>query len=213
MTELASRISSTLLGWTVRGATLASAGSLERALRDMVSPLVYPFFMSEGYFTGEVLPRRLEEASATYRQMPAFGTDPAIPALVTEASMTGARIANLVPEDTSLLLAAHGSQVSPASRVATLELANVLRATTPFNIVVVGFIEEPPFLAGAARNLGPSICVPFFTLNAGHVMRDIPEAMATAGFEGPILPPIGTHFAVPRLIAAALERHVVKAAA
>lgn len=213
MADLAVRVSSALPGWTIRGATLAGPGSLNLALQGLASPLVFPFFMAEGFFTAEVLPRRLKAAVAMTRQLPAFGSDPAMPALVAEAAMSGASKAGLLPEETVLLLAAHGSQVSPASRVATMGLAQELASSLPFRRVVTGFIEEAPFLADAAKDLGQALCLPLFTLSAGHVVSDVPEALAEAGFQGPVLLPIGQHFAAPRLIAAALERHALQEAA
>lgn len=213
MAILAAGVSDVLPKWTIRGATLASPGSLESALHGLESPLIYPFFMSQGYFTGEILPRRLSSAGCNHLQLPPFGADPAIPALVADAAMTGARIANLVPEKTSLLLAAHGSEVSSASRIATFALIEQLLAALPFKAVVAGFIEEPPYLVDAARDLGRALCLPFFTLTASHVLDDVPDAMIRAGFTGPILPAIGSHLAVPRVIAAGLERYVTKAAA
>jgi sirohydrochlorin ferrochelatase len=213
MADLAARVSSLLPGWTIRGATLASPGSLQQALLGLSSPMVFPFFMAEGFFTRDVLPRRLKAAAGAPRQLPAFGSDPAIPALVAEAAMTGAGKAGLLPEETVLLLAAHGSQVSPASRLATIGLAQHLASSLPFRAVVTGFIEEQPFLADAARGLPLALCLPLFTLNAGHVVKDVPEALAEASFYGPVLPPIGQHFAVPRLIGAALERHALQEAA
>lgn len=213
MAILAAGVSDVLPKWTIRGATLASPGSLESALHGLESPLIYPFFMSQGYFTGVVLPRRLIRAGCNHLQLPPFGADPAIPALVAEAAMTGARTANLVPEETALLLAAHGSKVSPASRLATLALIQRLLVALPFKAVVAGFIEEPPYLVGAAHDLGRALCLPLFTLTAGHVLDDVPDAMLRAGFTGPILPAIGSHLAVPRVIAAGLERYATKAAA
>lgn len=213
MSALAARVGDLLPEWTVHGATLASPGNLESALKGMEAPLVYPFFMAEGYFTGDVLPRRLRDTQCSYRQLSPFGADPAIPALVAEVAMTGARNADFVPEETALLLAAHGSEVSPASRLATLSLTQFLLASLPFRTVVAGFIEEAPFLVDTAREVGHALCLPLFTLNAGHVLNDVPDAMSRAGFSGPILPAIGTHFAVPRIIAAGLERHAVRIAA
>jgi len=213
MAVLAASVSDVLPNWTIRGATLASPGSLESALHGVDSPLIYPFFMSQGYFTSDILPRRLSSAGCNYLQLPPFGADPAIPALVAEAAMTGARTANLIPEETSLLLAAHGSEVSPASRIATLALVEQLLAALPFKAVVAGFIEEPPYLGESARDLGRALCLPLFTLTASHVLDDVPDAMLRAGFTGPILPAIGSHLAVPRVIAAGLERYATRIAA
>lgn len=213
MADLAARVSTLLPGWTIRGATLAGPGSLQQALHGLSRPMVFPFFMAEGFFTRDVLPRRLKAAAGTPRQLPAFGSDPAIPALAAEAAMTGASKAGLLPEETVLLLAAHGSKVSHASRLAAMALAQRLTSSLTFRAVVTGFIEEQPLLADAARGLPPALCLPLFTLNAGHVVKDVPEALAEAGFHGPVLPPIGQHAAVPRLVAAALERHALQVAA
>jgi sirohydrochlorin ferrochelatase len=81
-----------------------------------------------------------------------------------------------------------------------------MQARTRFARVVAGFVEEPPYLADAARDLGPAVCLPFFALRAGHVETDVPEALAAAAFDGPLLPEIGAHPDVPALIADALRR-------
>lgn len=204
---LAAEVAARLPGWTVRGATLALPGSLAESLDGLERPLVYPFFMAEGYFTGEVLPRRLSQLRADTRQLPAFGSDPDLPRIVGEAAMSGAHDAGLVPQSSTLLLAAHGSRVSPASRTATMRLVERLSAVLPFQEVLAGFIEEPPFLATIARDLGDAICLPLFTLGAGHVLNDVPEALAEARFKGPLLQHIGAHPAVSGIVSAALQRH------
>jgi len=125
---------------------------------------------------------------------------------VAEAALIGARAAGLAPHQTTLLLAAHGSPTSPASETATRALAATLTARHDFAAVTVGFLEQPPLLARAARNLGPALCLPLFALRAGHVARDLPAALAEAGFTGPLLPAIGEHPAVATLIARAMAR-------
>ena len=191
-------------GWRIRGATLAADGALEAALDGLHAPLIYPFFMAEGFFTGTLLPRRLAEAGATNAQQIApFGIDPALPALMARVALAAADTA---PSQTNLLVAAHGSKVSRTSADSTHAMVAKLAPLTDFNRILAGFVEEAPFLADQARALGHGICLPFFALEAGHVIGDIPEAMEEAGFQGPILPPIGQHPDVPALIAAALIR-------
>jgi sirohydrochlorin ferrochelatase len=92
-------------------------------------------------------------------------------------------------------------------------MAAALSARCDFARVEVGFVEEAPFLVDAARGLGQALCLPLFALRAGHVVDDLPEALAAAGFAGPLLPPIGEHAAVPALLAAALRRSVSEAVA
>ncbi|MBW6507695.1 MAG: cobalamin biosynthesis protein CbiX [Rhodobacteraceae bacterium] len=200
MRALSAEVGLLMPGWRLRGATLAANGALAAALRGLDAPLIYPFFMSEGWFTGTALPRALARLGARYRQLPPFGTDPVLDQLVESSALS----AGIEPLSTTLLLAAHGSQVSPASRLGAEAIAARLRPR--FFDVRLGLIEEPPLLADAARIAGPVLCLPFFALRASHVESDIPAALASANFTGPILPPIGEHPCVPALIAAALAR-------
>ena len=191
-------------GWRIRGATLAAEGALDAALDGLQAPLIYPFFMAEGFFTGTLLPRRLAEAGAhDARQIAPFGVDPALPALMARVALAAADSA---PAQTNLLVAAHGSKVSRTSADSTHAMVAALGPLTGFARIIPAFVEEAPFLEDQARALGHGICLPFFALEAGHVVGDIPEALEAASFHGPILPPIGQHPDVPALIAAALIR-------
>lgn len=202
---LAVRVALWLPGWRVRGATLAAPGALERALRGLDRPLVYPFFMAEGWFTRTTLPGRLEAAGAgDLVRLAAFGTDPRLPALMARQALDAARAAGMDPGRSTLLVAAHGSQVSRASSTITEAVAATLRRTTPFARVATGYVEEPPFLHEAASAPGPALCLPFFALRAGHVAGDVPEALARAGFAGPLLPAVGEAPEVARMVAATL---------
>jgi len=163
--------------------------------------------MAEGWFTRSHLPKRLASAgAANHRQLPAFGTDAGVPALMGDVALAGARRAGLDPKASSLLIAAHGSQVSPASHDLTEALAATLRHRLDFACVITGYIEQAPYLSDVARDLGPALCLPFFALRAGHVAKDLPEALTGAGFCGPLLPALGEDARVARLIADALAR-------
>ncbi|MGO4851777.1 sirohydrochlorin chelatase [Phaeovulum sp. W22_SRMD_FR3] len=204
---LAQSVAAQLPGWRVRGATLAAEGALAAALEGLQRPVIYPFFMAEGWFTGTHLPKRLAEAGAVNaRQVAPFGVDPALPDLMAIVAENAAKAAGIPPQASTLLLAAHGSKVSKTSTRSTYDMAEALRQRTGFARILCGFIEEAPFLAEAARDLTPAICLPFFALRAGHVAGDLPEALEEAGFTGPLLPAIGEHPEVPALIAAALLR-------
>jgi sirohydrochlorin ferrochelatase len=204
---LAADVAALLPGWRVEGATLAAEGGLEAALEGMEAPLVYPFFMANGWFTWTNLPRRLTKAGARGpRQLAPFGADPDLPGLMAQVAQEAALEAGLVPRRTALLLAAHGSQVSRRSADTTHAMARMLAARSPFARVAAGFVEEEPALVDVARGLGKGICLPFFALRAGHVEDDVPQALAEAGFDGPLLPAIGEHPAVPGFIAKALAR-------
>ena len=200
---LAARVGAELPGWQVEGATLAKEGRLEAALARLGDPLIYPFFMAEGWFTGRELPRRLAAAGKPdLPRLRPFGTDPGLVALIAET------VAGTWPaEHPKLLLAAHGSKVSGTSRDTTLAMAEALRAHGLEAQIECAFVEEAPFIADIARNLEGGTCLPFFALRAGHVTDDIPEALTEANFQGPCLAPIGEHEGVARLIARALQAY------
>lgn len=206
LARLAARVAALCPGWRIAGATLAAPGALEAALAGLTAPLVLPFFMAEGWFTRTTLPRRLAAAGWQGRQLPAFGSAPEMAELCAGAAAEGAAAAGIDPGTATLLLAAHGSQVARASAEGAEAMAARLRGMTPFARVVTGFIEEAPFVANVARGPGPALCLPFFALRAGHVVDDLPQALAEAGFAGPLLPPVGEHPKVPAILAAALRR-------
>ncbi len=206
MRRLAEAVAAQSPGSLIRGATLAMPGSLEGALAGLDAPIIYPFFMAEGWFTKRELPRRLKEIGVEARHMDPFGVDPALPELITQACLQAASSAGIEPESADLILTAHGSKVARKSKNSAYDMAALLRRKTPFWRVQVALIEEPPFLEDIARQSNSGICLPFFALRAGHVLDDIPDALDAARFDGELLPPIGEHPEVPALIAAAIAR-------
>ncbi len=208
MAALAAQVAARLPGAVVRGTTLAAPGALAAALGGLAAPLVYPFFMANGWFVGTRLPGRLAEAGRPDAHvLPPFGVDPGLPVLVLGAALAGARAAGITPSEATLLLAAHGSRASHGSARDTAAIALEVRAAGRFGAVETGFIEETELLEDAARRIdGPALCLPLFALSAGHVAEDVPAALERAGFRGPLLPPIGASPQVPAMIAAACQR-------
>jgi len=211
MAALAARVATELpAGWRVAGTTLAGRGTLSATLTALgAGPvLVYPHFMSDGWFVSTRLPARLAEAGRPDADvLPPFGLDPAVPALCLARARAGAEAAGADPAATTLLLAAHGSPSDPRAGAVARRVAGTIAAADVFGRVTCGFVDEAPRLADAARLPAPAVCLPFFAARNGHVLIDLPEAFAEAGFPGPTLPPIGTDADVPGLIAAALARH------
>ncbi|WP_343222868.1 DUF4202 family protein [Paracoccus bogoriensis] len=205
--DLAARVAAHLPGVTVRGATLAMPGALAAAATS--NSIIYPMFMAEGWFTGIELPRRLTEAGAPGAHITRpFGADPRLDALIVARAHKAAAQQGWRPEDTTLLLTAHGSQRSQASYTITTALAE--RIGPHFARVVTGFVEQPPFIADAARGLTRAISLPFFALRAGHALKDLPEALDKAGFDGPRLEPIGLDPEAPRMIADSIRAEMAR---
>ncbi len=198
---LARAVEACLPGWRVGSATLANPDAFACAVTGEPG-LIYPLFMSGGWFTATHLPERLAAAGAANWQILApFGLDPRVQALTVAI----AKEACLGRPHAEVLLAAHGSFRSAApSEVAydmlrQLRLAGIAKAEA-------GFIDQAPRIADIAKGFGPdAVCLPFFAAKGGHVIDDLPAALAEAQFSGRLLPPVGADPRVPGLIAMALQ--------
>lgn len=206
--ELAERVQALMPpGSRVDGATLAAPESLTAA---QGATVIYPLFMAQGWFTSHELPRRWAEAGQGVAGLPQplilppLGADHALPGLAHTAARAAADEAGIDPAKAVLLIAGHGSGRGQAAARATDAFAAALSGRGGFGRVITAFLEQAPFLAEAARGLGPALCLPFFATAANHVRDDIPAALAEAGFDGPVLAPLGLMPEVPGLIARAL---------
>lgn len=206
LARIGQAVQALLPGRRVATATLAASGTLERALADLGDPLVFPFFMAEGWFTRTELPRRLALAGhGGLGILPAFGTLAQVSDLAARAVRTATLGRGWRIEETVLVLAAHGSGRSRAPAEAARAFRDGLANALPFREVRLGFIEEEPSLQAVATGAGPqTLCLPLFVARWGHVVTDIPEALSAAGFQGPCLAPLGARPEVPAIIAAAV---------
>jgi sirohydrochlorin ferrochelatase len=207
MTAMARAVSGHMPGWQVRAATLAAPGALKARLEGLDNPVIFPFFMADGWFIRTLLPKRLSEAGHEgLRVLTPFGLLPETCALAIRATRDAAHEHGWAEADTTLILAAHGSGRSPYPAEAARAIEHTIAAETAFAAIRTGFIEEEPGLADTARDAGAkALCLPLFVARWGHVIGDIPEALDKAGFTGSLLAPIGTHADVPALIAAVIR--------
>jgi sirohydrochlorin ferrochelatase len=202
---VAARIAGKLSGTRVLSATLAKEGALERACEKAVRPLIYPWFMTNGWFVSTNLPRRLTKAGcAAFHALPPLGLEPALPACAA-AELQGRR-------ETCVVLAAHGSPSDLRPRQATLDFAAALGAAGPIADIRTGFVDEDPSIQDAAQGAGNAVVLPFFAASAGHVLMDMPEALQAAAFQGEVLSPIGTWDSTADLAAESLIRAIRRAA-
>lgn len=207
LAELGRRVAGLLKNWQIRTATLAVKHSLENAVNGMERPLIYPFFMSEGWFTNTHLPQRLTAANQPDApQLLPFGVDPHLVDLIASRVVAATAEDGVASSKACLLIAAHGSRSSAHSAKAAHQVVAALKSRGDFGDVKVGFIEEAPFLHQTAPLSQQSYCLPFFALTASHVTDDVPKCLRQSGFQGRLLPPIGSDPAVAGLIAATFER-------
>lgn len=203
LADLAARVAGHMPGWQLSSATLSCKGRFEEECARLGTPLIYPFFMAEGYFTRNVLAQKSADLGLT--MLPPFGVDPALEDVAEAALRDRLGALGWQAAETDLLIAAHGSAVSKTSRNSALSFAKKMAARCGFRSIATGYVEEPPFLADAARGLGAqSICLAHFALRSGHVAVDLPEAFEAANFRGPVLPPMIEWPETPGLIANSL---------
>ncbi|MFN6058627.1 MAG: cobalamin biosynthesis protein CbiX, partial [Paracoccaceae bacterium] len=76
---LAAKVQALLPGWAVGAATLAEEGAIARAVAGLPGGVVFPMFMTGGWFTKVQIPKRLAEAGAEgWTVLEPFGCDPAV---------------------------------------------------------------------------------------------------------------------------------------
>jgi sirohydrochlorin ferrochelatase len=205
MRALAGQVAGLLPGWRIHGCTLAAPGRFEAVLEGLDRPMIYPFFMASGWFTETCLVGRIGSRPA--QVLAPFGLEQKLLDLAADSLRDGLAVQGWKARDTTLLIAAHGSAKHPKTAQSALRATEILGRSLGFRDSVPGFIEQRPLLQDRARDLGQAICLCFFALSAGHVQTDVPRALASAGYSGPVLPPFISSAAVPALVAESLARH------
>lgn len=169
------------------------AGVLRSAWHDEV--FVVPFFVSEGYFTEQVIPRELGlplssgiGRPGTYqvgRQRVHYcgpvGTHPSMTRVVEERALETIRLhpgPRGVPEpsEVSLFVAGHGTTKSENSRRAVEDHVASIAAGGGFHDVHAVFMEESPRIGDAVSMARTDnvVMVPFFLSDGLHAQEDIP---------------------------------------
>ncbi len=158
--------------------------SLREVLRMVDSPEVYivPNFISEGYFTQEVIPRELGLTGKTtvFSRHTAHYCDPVglHPSMTKLLLKRAAEVApGVPPKDCSLVIVGHGTGLNENSTKAIKDQVALIRSMNcGFAEVVDAYMEEPPLIAEwdsftTAPNV---IVVPFFIADGLHSFQDIP---------------------------------------
>src|SRR5438128_6545604 len=141
-----------------------------------------PNFISEGYFTQTVVPRELDlngritkrSNGQIWRYCEPVGNHP----MMTDLLLRRAHeIASSIPEsETTLLIAAHGTDLNENSAVAAKREAEKIRALGRYAAVLNVYMEESPLVSDwqkltKTRNV---VVVPFFISDGLHSYEDIP---------------------------------------
>lgn len=135
------------------------------------SVVIYPFFMTDGYFVRVKLPKILTDSGfATFHTLTPFGHDPGLTDLI-EARLDAA-VASARGEQ-PIALIAHGSRSGePASRRAAEGVAAALRQRG-FAKLHLGFIEEAPLYSTVIAEAQPAIVLGYFASEGTHALDDV----------------------------------------
>ena len=150
---------------------------------------VVPNFISEGYFTQTVIPRELElDAPVTKRDSGQIwnycepvGNHPAMTDLLLKRAREIAPAVD--PLETTLLIAAHGTDLNENSAVAAKREADRIRTLDKYAAVLNVYMEEPPLVSDWRKltNTEYVIVVPFFIADGLHSYEDIPVLLGIPG--------------------------------
>jgi sirohydrochlorin cobaltochelatase len=168
-------------------------------LRGVYAPRIFvvPLFISEGYFTEQVIPRELglcQNDQADFPRVQHHGSQTLYYCgpVGTHESMTEvllARAREVVekfpfprlakPQETTLFIAGHGTGNNENSRKAIEQQVELIRGRSIYADVHPVFMEEEPriqdcYRMASTRNL---VMVPFFISDGLHSFEDIPEML------------------------------------
>ncbi|MDX1681046.1 MAG: CbiX/SirB N-terminal domain-containing protein [Akkermansiaceae bacterium] len=170
--------------------------SMREALYMIDSDEVYvvPEFISEGYFTQEVIPRELELTGPTtavhgksvHYCLP-VGIHPHMTRLILARAKEVAPDAK--PQETTLIITGHGTGLNSNSTKAIKDQVNLIAESgAGYAAVTDAYMEEQPFIA-KWDELGTDtpnvIVVPFFIADGLHSYQDIPVMLGIEKEVGP----------------------------
>lgn len=150
---------------------------------------IAPLFISEGYFSSDVIPKALGFPPGQSTLNSQLSTVCYCRAIGTHDAMTGVLLARArevaarfpfprapKPAETTLFIAGHGTEQNENSRKPIEHQAELIRATREYADVHAVFLEEEPrvekcYGLAKTRNV---VVVPFFISDGMHTQEDIP---------------------------------------
>ncbi len=178
---------------------------------------VVPAFISEGYFTEQVIPRELgldgpltEKDGKVIRYAGPLGAFEGMPDVILERTGDLMRGKQTSPGATALVLLGHGTDLNKNSSGVIYLNAERIRERNIYDLVEVGFLDQEPEIGGVVEGVEAEnvIVIPVFIAEGWHTRETIPEDLELDGEatvrEGRTIfygAPVGTHPSMARLIA------------
>jgi sirohydrochlorin cobaltochelatase len=151
---------------------------------------IVPFFISDGYFSTEIIPKELgfhfpdnlslvTDSSSLFYCRPVGSHDLMTKVILSRADEVVKKFPfprAPRPADTTLLIAGQGTGRNPSSRKAVERQVELIRAQNLYAEVGAVFMEEAPFIKGCYEAVKTKniVVVPFFISDGLHAIEDIP---------------------------------------
>jgi sirohydrochlorin cobaltochelatase len=212
ITQIAATLTARGIAAEISFGFLRATPTIAEAINAMTSSeiVVYPMFMSDGFFTRVRLPQALEMAKGkpSIRILPPLGFDPALGDLIRRKAQEAATERGFATESENLVLVAHGSSNDPASRIAAQTVAKHIETGRCFVTVRVALLEEPPSLADVLAEIsGPTIVVGLFIGDGLHGGHDMPALLRESHRDDLVFAGnVGAYPEIADLVAAAFRR-------
>jgi sirohydrochlorin cobaltochelatase len=174
----------------VREAFWKQEPQVKKVLAEISAPRVFiaPLFISEGYFSDQVIPEALgfdgsrithHASRSTYYCNPIGSHDSMTKVILSRAAEVVKQFPfprAPRPADSTLFVAGHGTEKNENSRKAIERQVELIRAQKIYADVHAIFMEEAPFIKDCHQMARTKCCVvvPFFISDGLHVVEDIP---------------------------------------
>jgi sirohydrochlorin cobaltochelatase len=179
---------------------------------------VVPAFISEGYFTQQVIPRELgltgpvtHNDGKTVRYAGPLGTFEGMADVILERAGDLLKGKEIPPGRRALVLLGHGTDLNKNSGGVIYLNAERTRERDLYDLVEVGFLDQDPEIGEVVENVEAEnvVLIPVFIAEGWHTHETIPEDLSLTGevtvredktiYYGA---PVGTHPSMAGLIAA-----------
>lgn len=160
---------------------------------------VVPLFISEGYFTEEVIPRDLglsgpapsvtHDAGKTIHYCAPVGTHPWMTRMILRRAEESAGLDDREAAESGLIIIGHGTERNTNSAEVIRRVTREAAETGPFGTVRTGFLDQPPEVGEVLEGMPERrvVLVPFFVAEGWHTQETIPDDL---GINRPAVSPM-----------------------
>ena len=160
---------------------------------------VVPLFISEGYFTEEVIPRELglqgpapsvtRKAGRIIRYTKPVGTHPSMPRMILRRAEESAGLTPEQARQAGLVIIGHGTERNSNSAEVIYRVSRQADQAGAFGRVRTGFLDQEPEVGAVLEGMEERriVLVPFFVAEGWHTQETIPDDL---GINRPAVSPV-----------------------